>query len=380
MWAVSVPGRYASGMRLSLRALVTDLEIRARVAKEALEGVPSVGVRSANAISSVSQIAAEAYNLLDEDLDSSPEQFYPAYQDLTRSLFEREACELPFLLHHDQAARRATKLCEVLLETVTWPYDPLLLGTFSSQYYWTLSDWRVIALPCGEERRLLGIGDLCHELGHTVYARADQRLVGEFAVTLGVHLQEQIKLASPPPGRDPRDYLTDVFYSWQDSWLQEFVCDAIATYLVGPAFPRQHARLRAMTQPMAPIYELKPGSSHPADDARMQVCLAHLSQFGFDDEVKQLRQIWDEIVHASGEERPDNYEVFYPTELLEQLAETVAEGCVTLDLRPYDPDADPATDLPRIANEAWLRLEGDPSGYGSWERETMSRLWGLWGV
>lgn len=367
-------------MRLSLRTLVTDLEIRARVAQEALEATPGVGDRTTDAISRVSHIRAEARRLLAENLDEAPESFYPTYQSLTRSLFEREACEFPFLLHHDTSAKRATKLCEVLLETVGWPYKPMLLATFSSQYYWTLPDWRVIALPCGEERRLLGLGDLCHELGHTVYARADEKLVGEFAVSLGAHLQQQINHVIAPAGRNPHDFLTDVFYSWQDTWLQEFVCDGIGTYLVGPAFPRQHARLRAMAQPLAPIYELKPGSSHPADDARMQVCLAHLRQFGFSEEVRRLTEIWEEIVHASGETRPENYEIFYPMALLEQLAQAVAEGCVTLGLRPYDPDADPDTDLARIANESWRKLEEEPDEYGAWEEATLARLWSAWGV
>jgi hypothetical protein len=367
-------------MRLSLRSLVTDLEIRARVAKAALEQGPDVGERTVDAIASFDHAGSEAKRLLGENLDSAPDDFYPTYQHLTQSVFERETFELPFLLHYDDAAARATALCSALLENVSWPFEPMLLGTFSSQYYWTLSAWRVISLPCGEERRLLGIGDLCHELGHTVYAQGDQQLVNDFPISLGVHLRGQLDSPAIPDGADSFDYLTDVFFSWQEAWLQEFVCDLIATYLVGPAFPRQHARLRAMTQPLSPIYELKPGSSHPADDARMQACLAHISKFGFEDDAAQLRKIWDEIVAASGERRPAAYDIFYPTPLLEELAETVADGCVKLGLRPYSPDADPLTDIPRLANTAWDRLEVKPDGYEQWEAETVSRLWETWNV
>jgi hypothetical protein len=367
-------------VRLSLRSLVVDLEIRAHNALKALESAPTLNGRSADAAANIAHTAGEAKRLLSEDLDEASEKFYPTYRALTQALFERETFELPFLIHHDQAAVRATRLCSELLANVNWPYAPLLVSTFSTQYYWTLPDWRVVALPCGEQNRLLGIADLCHELGHTVYARADERLAGDFLNELKRHLRKAVMTAKAPEGFDPVDYFTDVIFAWQEAWLQEFVCDLIATYLVGPAFPRQHARLRAMTQPPSPMFELKLHASHPADDARMQACLMLIGDAGFQDQANELQALWGEMATASGDGKPELYEVIYPPELLQHLVRTVVVGCKDLGLRAYNPDLDPRSDIPRLTNDAWDRVQAFPEDYAAWEQQTLNDLWSLWDV
>jgi hypothetical protein len=367
-------------VRLSLRSLVVDLEIRAHNALKALESAPTLDGRSADAAANITHTAGEARRLLGEDLDGDSETFYPTYRKLTQSLFERETFELPFLIYHDEPATRATRLCSELLENINWPYDPLLVSTFSTQYYSTLPHWRVIALPSGEQNRLLGIPDLCHELGHTVYARDDERLAGNFLKELRKHLREAMPTTAPPNDLDPDDYFTDVIFAWQEGWLQEFVCDLIATYLVGPAFPRQHARLRAMTQPPSPMFELKLLAWHPADDARMQACLLLLDDAGFTDQSDVLRALWGEMATASGDGKPDLYEVVYPPELLGHLVQTVVTACRDLGLRAYDPDLDPESDIPRLTNEAWDRLQSSPHDYAAWEQQTLKNLWSRWDV
>lgn len=367
-------------MRLSLRSLVVDLEIRAHNALKALESAPALDGRSADAAANIAHTAGEAKLLLGEDLDGDSETFYPTYRRLTQALFERETFELPFLIYHDQAAGRATRLCSELLANINWPYDPLLVSTFSTQYYSTLPHWSVVALPCGEQNRLLGIPDLCHELGHTVYAREDERLAGNFLNELKGHLREAVRTTAPPEGFEPDDYFTDVIFAWQEGWLQEFVCDLIATYLVGPAFPRQHARLRAMTQPPSPMFELKLLAWHPADDARMQACLLLLDAAGFAEQAKALRALWGEMATASGDGKPELYEVVYPEELLQHLVQTVVVACRDLGLRAYDPGLDPQSDIPRLANDAWDRLQASPEEYESWEQQTLKSLWARWGV
>lgn len=359
-------------MRLSLRTLLTDLEIRADVALAALDDAPPLDGRTDAARDNIEHTRNEARRLLKRDLDTSS---YPAYRELTQNLFEIETFELPFLLHHGKAATRATKLCSVLLEGIRWPYEPMLVSTFSTRYYSTYADRKVIALPAGEERRLLGVPDLCHELGHTVYSNASTVLVGDFLQDLRAHLRAS-RYAMPELTSD----FTNVYFSWLESWLQEFVCDLVATYLVGPAFPRQHARLRAMRQPPSPVYEAELDASHPADHARMQACLHLIDASGFDSQAAEVRDVWNEILDASGQEKPDEYELFYPPSLLWRLVDTVTAGCKELELRPYDVEADAQTDIPRLANEAWERLEREPEEYASWEQETLSGLWENWGL
>jgi hypothetical protein len=293
-------------------------------------------------------------------------------------MYEREGLELPFILHFDQGSARATRLCEALLENISWPYEPMLVGTFSSQYYWTLPSWRIIAAPCNEEKRLLVLGDLCHELGHTAYHMDDLKMVDDFPIGLYQHLKKKLSSPCIPDGRNPNDYLTQVIYRWLHSWLQEFVCDLIATYLIGPAFLRQHVRLRAMMQPASKIFNVDLNTSHPADHARATACLLQLRKLGFETETERLQDMWGELVTSSGEARSELFDVVYPEALLELLAQSVIDGCASIGLRPYDPEADLATDIPRLVNEAWVKLEEAPGDYQEWEQETLEALWQRW--
>jgi hypothetical protein len=367
-------------MRRSLVSLVSDLEIRAALALEALGDAPELNGRTRSAAHSVQHIGSEARRLLDEDLVGEPDGFYDEYRDLTSGLFERESWELPFLLHHDLAAIRATRLCGELLKNVAWPYDPILVSTFSTEYYWTHPTWSVIAIPSGEERRLLGVPDLCHELGHTVYARDDKQLVGDFILHLAAALRAEID--PDAPRKAPRSHvtLTGVFSTWTGGWLQEFTCDLVATYLIGPAYPRQHARLRAMSQPPTSHFSLSSGNSHPADHARMRASLDVLSILGFDAEAAIVSDVWNEMLDAAKEKPPDEFDLFYPPPLLKLLAERVTSGCRNLGLRPYDPDADPRADIPRLTNNAWEQFTENPESFKAWEEKELNRLWADWGV
>lgn len=367
-------------MRLSLISLVTDLRIRSDLAHAAVSAAPSLGGRRQETLTALAHTRSEAERLLGEDLTGSPDQFYAEYRALTRSLYERERCELAFIIHRELAAERATRLCAELLDDVSWPERAPLVSTFSTNYFWTVPKWRVIALPCGEERRLLGVPDLCHELGHALFSGEAKRLVADFPIELSAEIRGSTDPAAL--AGDPRsvENLTQILYTWIDTWLQEFACDLIATYMVGPAFARQHARLRAMSQPRSPHYWLGPTSSHPADEARMKVCLAALGQLGFQAEAAGIDAIWSEILTAEEAQRPAEFDLYHPPAMLERLAELVIAGCRDLGLRVYDPAADPDADIPRLINEAWRRFDSEPDSYAVWEAEAFTRLWSEWGL
>jgi hypothetical protein len=367
-------------VRLSLISLITDLRIRADLAHEAVSATPPLAGRRQDALTALAHIRSEAERLLGEDLNGSPDHFYGEYRALTSLLYERERFELAFITRREVSDERATRLCAELLGDVSWADPAPLVSTFSTNYFWTVPTWRVIAMPCGEERRLLGLPDLCHELGHALFSREARRLVAEFPIELSAEIRGAVDPAAA--ASDPRspERLTEVLYTWIDSWLQEFACDLIATYMVGPAFPHQHARLRAMSQPRSPHYWLGPTSSHPADEARMKVCLAALGQLGFAAEATEIEAIWTEILTAEEAQRPAEFDLYHPPAMLERLAELVIAGCRGLGLRAYDPAADPEADIPRLINEAWRRFRSEPDSYAAWEAAAVSRLWSEWGL
>lgn len=132
---------------------------------------------------------------------------------------------------------RLTRLCHRLAEQVRWPLPAPLVTAISSQYYWTQPVFNVICVPTAEETTLLGLPDLCHELAHVLFLHHETILLGDFIQLLAAYIAQERQQVDahqrPPEYRALYDYL---FTQWRDAWVQEFVSDMVATYLVGLAF------------------------------------------------------------------------------------------------------------------------------------------------
>ena len=98
--------------------------------------------------------------------------------------------------------------------------------TNTEEYYWAHPYYGLIAVPLGEEKSLLNLPDLFHEIAHLIYKQYKTDLIGEFQKTLSDYYEKQKRLVKEED-RSP-DLLNTFSYllnKWQENWLEEFVCE-----------------------------------------------------------------------------------------------------------------------------------------------------------
>jgi hypothetical protein len=285
---------------------------------------------------------------------------------------------LPFIERYAELDRRLTWLCRRLAQQVHWPTPTPLIAAFSSQYYWTMPGLSLICAPATEGTTLLGLPDLCHELGHSLLLHHEMGLTGDFLQELAAYIdQEQRRVAVQQRPPEYRRLYKLLFAQWQDAWLREFVSDMVASYLVGPAFGWQHVRLCAGRSQDAYHPALGEAAEHPADEARLRGVLAVLALMGAQEAGARIDALWHGYLAASGETKPADYEVCYPQVLIESLARYAVAGCRALGLRAFNQIVDPSRpdDIPALLGEAWERFLTDSQAYASWERQRLQGLW-----
>jgi hypothetical protein len=367
-----------------LRGLLHDLEQRCAFLRDTVAAIPADPDARDHAVLAYRMVEGIRRNvaqlLVDPSLGApmllrNHLQLYKRWNELATLI---ESYPLPFIERYAGWDRRLTRLCRRLAEQVEWPTPLPLVAAFSSQYYWTMPDFNLICAPPTEGTTLLGLPDLCHELGHILLLHHEATLIGDFVQELGAYIeQEQRRVAAQQRPPEYRRLYNLLSAQWHDAWLREFIADMVATYLVGPAFGWQHVRLCAGRGQDAYHPTLGGTVEHPADEARLRGMLAVLELMGAPEASAQVGALWHGYLAISGETRPADYEVCYPQELIESLARYTVEGCRTLGLRGFDQIVDPprANDIPALLGKAWERFLTDPQAYADWERQRLQRLW-----
>jgi hypothetical protein len=359
----------------TIRPLVSDLKIRCDVLLKNLPAAPpaSLATRVAEVSTKVTMVRSEAKAMLTNQLEDPAlaAGHYARYTTMNRILLGVEQFELPVILRWSEADREITDMCSALLDQVGWQLAHPLVGTISHEYYVTLPSRSVIYVPANENERLLAVGDLAHELGHFVLEYERTKLARD---TPG-HIMTLAK-AIAASSQDPSRRAFEINAAWV-RWLTEFICDAVATYLTGPAFALQNLRLCGIEGRLFDVFDI-PGSTHPPDDARMQIALKMLVLLGMDEKATAIGELWREAVAVTGAAPDAEYAPMFPEALLETVARNVHTGCVELGLRAYDPAITEDCDVARLANEAWEQLLGNPGEYAQWERERLASCRQAW--
>lgn len=287
-----------------------------------------------------------------------------------------ESYLLPFVERFASPDRLLTELCHQLTTEIGWPLSPPLVTTFSSQYYWTVAHYNLICVPAAESVTLLGLPDLCHELGHILMLHHRASLMGSFMRDLTRYIKKEqrrvVTQQRPPEYRTLYDLL---FVQWSDEWLLEFVSDMVATYLVGPAFGWQHIRLCASVKQDVYFPALGERASHPADEARLRGVLAVLAEVDPGCGDGELLEMWEQFVQYTGQSLPPDYAVCYPSDLISALARAVVRGCVELGLHSFTSPSHRPGAIICLLMEAWSRFLEDPEACIQWEAEQLKCLW-----
>jgi hypothetical protein len=192
-------------------------------------------------------IRREVVDLLKDPDLGNPKLLTNHLQKYRRLVEKKKLVEsflIPFVERFNNKDQQLSQFCNEITRSINWPLPSPLVSAFSTQYYWTFPSYNVICVPTTGDYSLLGLPDLCHELGHILMLHFQADLVEGFYEELDIYIKQEkrhVLTKQRPP--EYNDLLNRLLIMWE-KWIDEFVSDMIAVYIVGPAYGWQHIRLR----------------------------------------------------------------------------------------------------------------------------------------
>ena len=355
-----------------LRGLLLDLDKRCQV----LQGM----LREGNFHQDLQSYSLEVYRQLeilhreilsflgDPALGASAllQNQFQQYKRLAERLHLIESYPIPFIMRYQSYDHNLFLLCTALTRQIHYPLTVPLVAALSHEYYWTIAGFNLIYIPTGEGEFLLGLSDLCHELGHILLLHSEAKFTGAFNSELLSYIrseQQRVRNEQRPP--EYHQFYERLFVAWKDRWTKEFVADIVATYIAGPAFGWQHLRLCAQMSEYIFEKRLEPGMLHPSDDSRMRAILTVLRQIEHKKEADGIAAKWNEYVTLIGDVEPTDYRLCYPDNLIHSLVNHVLNACRDIGLRPFTDTVSDETkpNLIALMNRAWDQFFSNPESY-----------------
>lgn len=270
------------------------------------------------------------------------------------------------------------KITRIYKEINCLQKEPIITTISNSEsYYWALPSYNIIAVPTGEEKNLLNLPDLYHEIGHLIERQYRHDFRSEFIPVLDSFYRDEEQRVideQRDPGLVP--FYRDKHSRWLSGWIMEFTCDFIATYLVGPAYAYTNLKICTLSSGKDRIYADFP--SHPSDEARMRAIFYMLHRLGFDKEIGEIDTLWQSFLQNVNNPIPSNYSYVFPKKLIEALGQSVLKCCKKIDLRAY-PDQLKKFNPPisRIINDGWVEILSNSPNYKGWEEQKILQIRGL---
>lgn len=252
------------------------------------------------------------------------------------------------------------------------------ISTFSNSdaYYWAYSKYDMIALPQGEEKHLLHLSDLYHEIGHLIFVKYEEFLIVEHLSYIENYYEIQLQTKKGRKNKEFRELLKSAKEKWASSWSEELSCDLIATFLVGAAYAWTNMKASAISSGINEIYSHnKVFRVHPPDEIRMRAILAMLKKTGLHEEAAKVQAEWEQFLSIARNDKPKNYDLIFPPEMIESIVENVFEACGDMTLQPYSQQLlDNTLPVSLIINQAWNKIRDDPANFPRWEDEQIENL------
>jgi hypothetical protein len=268
------------------------------------------------------------------------------------------------------------KITRIYKEINCFFQNPPTITTISNSddYFWAFPVFHIIAVPNGEEKNLLNLPDLFHEMGHLFYSQYEQFLTGRIDRSLEKYYNNQIlRVDSEQRDIKLKKLYRETLFHWIEGWVMEFSCDLIATYLVGPAYAWTNLKISTVNSGQTSIFHIS--SKHPSDEARMKAICCMLDVMGHDDDVKQIRKSWGNFLDVTTNQQPSNYNDIFPDDIIFELVENVYRGCISIDLREYKNQvSDTGETISKILNLAWGEALSRAETFAEWEKEKIAEI------
>jgi hypothetical protein len=188
---------------------------------------------------------------------------------------------------------------------------------------WLLNDKRLAAdvgvvvfnLPALDPGNVLYAPILAHEVAHTLVSQAD--LVGDLYRSADLHALNKLFVdeLSRSSTADPAEWKQRL-----SEWIQELLCDAIATRLTGPSFLLASAAFLPATSMTGSL------SSHPFPVDRLDLCASQLRDLGWGDHLAANFPSISDWLNRLSAEAPAATE---PQETFLRKAVTLLSGDIT---------------------------------------------------
>jgi hypothetical protein len=330
-------------------------------------------------IEDLSQVSVEIQQLIDSgDLEIEPlaPNNIIKYNTFHESLLKIELFRYLVVINYGRPEEYfKKKITRIYAEINCLQKTPIITTISNSDnYYWALPMYDIIAVPTGEEKNLLNLPDLFHEMGHLIYNQYEVFLKGNIDHSIRDFYQKEILRVH----HEQRPVKLITFFQekeswWISSWVMEFTCDLIATYLVGPAYAWTNLKLTTRSSGDNAVYMDSP--SHPSDESRMVAVFMMLEKMGHTKEVHSIQEDWKKFLTVTKNPIPSNYQYIFPQALLKELVDAVFLGCKQIDLRIYrDQVAQYTSPISKVLNDAWEKIFSDPVQYQAWEKERIKEI------
>ncbi len=269
-----------------------------------------------------------------------------------------------------------------ICDELQYPLIAPTVANLSTSYFGIYAEYNLLMVPLLEDRYLLHLPDLYHELAHPLlhdYYK-DNAGLDTFRDAMRLcflatrkHTAKLLQTAQRERSASAIPYYYHVWQRcWERSWLEELFCDLFATITVGPAYGWSHLHLTAKRGQSPFEIPLHTTSSHPPDDVRMRVVLLTLNQLGFVDEAKRIGAKWNTFLLLSDIKPSPEYKACFAEPLLQTLATEVRVGVEGMGVETIAPGA--ATPWAERLNLAWDTFWASPESYGIWEQGLMKQL------
>jgi len=351
--------------------------------RQALDSIPKdLSVEQTLLAAKCSERLNEAKEKLDKLQDGTDR--LREFQRIIRDIEYVETVGLAALERSNEVDEKLNFLVKKIRNEIKYPLKlPPAVTAISRDYFYvhTRFNFNLICVPPGERHSLLHLPDLYHELAHPLLTEKNLTEIQPFKDGLSKirdlvlsHFTEEIINRGRQRGPEiyklqPENWLQN----WYQSWATEFLCDLFAVYTLGPAFVWSHYHLCAKKTENP--YEVGSNtiSTHPADNARMDLMLFALDKIGFSGVADRIEEKWKEFIKSCSTAKEIEYEQCYPRKFLGKIEDLAYEAVSKMNVRIVTPDT---TDFVHsVLNGAWEKFWENQDSYVEWEREAVERLY-----
>ncbi len=259
---------------------------------------------------------------------------------------------------------------------------PPIVSTISNHdyYYWAVPYFEIIALPSGEEHSLLNLPDMYHEIGHLLHSMFGGKSCEVSGTIIDKHFAKEIvRVIDDGTAAHFQETLELAKYLWDASWLEEFTCDLVGTYMTGAAYAWTNLKLLSTGHGSTKIFEYS--QSHPADEARMRIIILMLEKLGLMEDKNKVELAWKVFLKDTEVFKPNDYSLLYPQKLLQHIVDEFFTFYQNADLASYSELVKKGPDsISQLLNEAWNNAQTSPADYFSYETNAITQLRNKYGM